>query len=91
MIILNKIFSIGQFLTKKILQNETGLELAFVWNRSKESLQCSEINKEHILENLEKCASRKPDLIVEVAHPIVVEKVSEILYLFNCAIYIQLN
>ena len=79
MIILNKMFSIGQFLTKKILQNETGLELAFVWNRSKETLLSSEIDKEHILENLEECASRKPDLIVEVAHPVVVEKVSYIL------------
>ena len=57
--------------------------MAFVWNRSKESLLCSEIEKKYVLENLEECATRNPDLIVEVAHPVVVEKVN-----CHCAIKI---
>ena len=65
----------GQFLTQKILENQTDLELAFVWNRSKEVLNSSNVPKELILENLEDCFTRHPDLIVEVAHPIIVEKV----------------
>ena len=58
------------------MENQTDLELAFVWNRSKEVLNSSNIPKELILENLEDCATRHPDLIVEVAHPIIVEKVN---------------
>jgi len=50
--------------------------LAFVWNRSKDILYSSDIDKKYILENLEECASKNPDLIVEVAHPVVVEQVS---------------
>jgi len=50
--------------------------LAFVWNRSKDVLYSSDIDKKYILENLEECASKNPDLIVEVAHPVVVEQVS---------------
>ena len=57
------------------MENQTDLELAFVWNRSKEVLNSSNIPKELILENLEDCSTRHPDLIVEVAHPIIVEKV----------------
>ena len=69
-------YFLGQFLTQRILENQTDLELAFVWNRSKEVLNSSNIPKELILENLEDCATRHPDLIVEVAHPIIVEKVN---------------
>ena len=70
---------VGQFLTRKILEDQTNLELAFVWNRSKDILNSSNIDKDYILENLEDCATRTPDLIVEVAHPIIVEKVIKIL------------
>ena len=63
-------------MTQKILQDGSGLELAFVWNRSKDILYEKEIDKKYILENLEECASKTPDLIVEVAHPVVVEKVN---------------
>ena len=66
---------LGQFLTQKIQQDETTLELAFVWNRSKEILFEKGIDTKYILEDLEDCGSKTPDLIVEVAHPLVVEKV----------------
>ena len=65
----------GQFLTQKIQQDESRLELAFVWNRSIEILRKKGIDSEYIIENLEDCRSKSPDLIVEVAHPVVVEKV----------------
>ena len=49
--------------------------MAFVWNRSKDILHSKGIDSEYILENLEECASKTPDLIVEVAHPVVIENV----------------
>ena len=63
-------------MTQKILQDGSDLELAFIWNRSKEILYEKKIDNKYILENLEECASKSPDLIVEVAHPVVVEKVN---------------
>ena len=70
------ILYLGQFVTQKIQQDGSGIELAFVWNRSKDVLHLKGIGNEYILENLEECASKTPDLIVEVAHPVVIEKVN---------------
>ena len=65
----------GQFLTEKILQDGSGLELAFVWNRSKDAIHAKGVDDRYILDQLEECNSRSADLIVEVAHPVIVEKV----------------
>ncbi|MFN0164049.1 MAG: aspartate dehydrogenase domain-containing protein [Burkholderiales bacterium] len=46
---------------------QAGLEIAFVHNRSRERL--SGVAAEHILERLEDSAARRPDLVVEMAHP----------------------
>lgn len=46
---------------------QAGLEIAFVHNRSRERL--AGVAPEHILERLEDCAARHPDLVVEMAHP----------------------
>ena len=69
---------LGQFLTQAILNHED-MELAFVWNRTKtvfeEENNLSKLPKNLILDDLEDCGKTHPDLIVEVAHPIVVKKV----------------
>jgi aspartate dehydrogenase len=51
------------------------LEVCFVWNRSRKAFEGSEIPADIILDDLEKCGERKPDLIVEVAHPTITKKV----------------
>ena len=66
---------LGQFLSKAILDHPQ-LELAFVWNRSKQVFDNTDLPKEVILDNLENCAGTHPDLIVEVAHPAIVKKVN---------------
>ena len=69
---------LGQFLTQAILNHED-MELAFVWNRTKtvfeEDNNLPKLPKDIILDDLEDCGKTQPDLIVEVAHPIVVKKV----------------
>lgn len=44
-----------------------------MWNRSKAAL--SALPADVVLENLEDVEARRPDLIVEVAHPSITEKV----------------
>ena len=66
----------GQFLTEAVSNHES-LELAFVWNRSKDVLKDLDVTL--ILDDLADCASKNPDLIVEVSHPDVVKQVSMIL------------
>ena len=66
---------LGKFLTNAILNHEN-LELVFVWNRSKSVFDGSGLDQNLILENLEDCDKKNADLIVEVSHPIIVEKVS---------------
>ncbi len=64
----------GRHLASCVL-SDPGLELCFVWNRSREAFNGSEIPASAIVEDLEKCGERKPDLIVEVAHPSITKKV----------------
>jgi len=73
---------LGKFLTKAI-SNHENLELAFVWNRSKSAFEGSGLDPNLILENLEDCDKKNADLIVEVSHPIIVEKYGE-LFLKTC-------
>ena len=65
---------LGQFLTEAILKHPE-LELAFVWNRSKTAFESASFDKSFVLENLEDSASKRPDLIVEVCHPDITDKV----------------
>lgn len=60
---------LGQYLIKAILEHPN-LELAFVWNRSKQAL-IGKVDDQYICEDLEHCSQFRPDLIVEVAHPII--------------------
>ena len=55
------------------IQKHDSLELAFVWNRSKDVLDG--LDRDVVLDDLSDCASRKPDLIVEVSHPVIVKQV----------------
>ncbi|XP_060075992.1 aspartate dehydrogenase domain-containing protein-like isoform X1 [Ylistrum balloti] len=59
--------NVGQYLVQQI-EEHASLELAFVWNRTVSALDDLQ-NREAVLENLSDFASRKADLIVEVAHP----------------------
>ena len=65
----------GQFLTEAVSKHES-LELAFVWNRSKDVLK--DLDQNLVLDDLADCASKHPDLIVEVSHPDIVKQVSMI-------------
>jgi len=59
---------IGAGLYRAIRVGDTkGLEVAFVWNRSPDKLVG--VSKELMLSDLAGFAERKPDLIVEAAHP----------------------
>ena len=68
---------LGKFLVDAVAKNDD-LELAFVWNRTKAAFEGSGLQKDVILNNLEDCAVKKPDLIVEVSHPIVVKQVHKV-------------
>ncbi|MBT6432822.1 MAG: DUF108 domain-containing protein [Deltaproteobacteria bacterium] len=64
---------LGQFIAEAVLNDEAisaNYELAFVWNRNQAALEGT-IPAELQLENLGDFASRKPDVIVEVAHPAI--------------------
>ena len=74
---------LGKFLTNAILNHEN-LELVFVWNRSKSVFDGSGLDQNLILENLEDCDKKNVDLIVEVSHTIIVEKVSTISNICCC-------
>ncbi|XP_022096318.1 putative L-aspartate dehydrogenase isoform X2 [Acanthaster planci] len=66
---------IGQYLYQAI-KDSADQEVAFVWNRT--SLTTHEtVEGHHILEDLSLFADRKPDLIVEVAHPIISSQYGE--------------
>jgi predicted dinucleotide-utilizing enzyme len=59
--------NLGKFLVKKIRFDpyvSQNLEVAFVWNRSKDKIACDvTIPKELILENLSEFATRKPGFL----------------------------
>jgi aspartate dehydrogenase len=59
---------IGAGLYRAIRVGDTkGLEVAFVWNRSRDKL--ADISRDLVLDDLSQFAARKPDLIVEASHP----------------------
>ena len=58
---------------EEAVKNHEALELAFVWNRSKDVLK--DLDQNIVLDDLSECGSKHPDLIVEVSHPDVVNKV----------------
>ncbi|XP_071789928.1 aspartate dehydrogenase domain-containing protein-like [Asterias amurensis] len=66
---------LGQFLFKSIQESED-FDIAFVWNRTASALKES-VPQQFILENLAGFAERKPDLIVEVAHPLISSQYGE--------------
>ena len=77
--------SVGQFIVRKILQEEAigaQLELAFVWNRTTERLEDGLLPKEKMLKGkLEQAFQEftqseppKTDLIIELAHPSIVQQ-----------------
>ncbi|XP_035224886.1 putative L-aspartate dehydrogenase [Stegodyphus dumicola] len=59
--------NLGKFLVSSIAA-DPNYEIAFVWNRTK-SVICGVVETSLILDDLKDFASRKPDIIVEVAHP----------------------
>ena len=60
---------LGEFLVTKVLE-DSSLELAFVWNRSKEAFT-GKVDSKYILDDLSKVSERSPDIIIEVAHPCI--------------------
>ena len=60
---------LGQHLVQTIHETE-GVELAFVWNRDPLSIG-PEISSEQKLERLDRFKQFNPDLVVEVAHPVI--------------------
>lgn len=66
---------LGQFLYNAVAESDD-LEIAFVWNRSVETLK-GKVPEEIILRDLAEFAERKADLIVEVAHPVISNKYGE--------------
>ena len=60
---------LGQFLTQRV-QASPDHELAFVWNRTLDRIDAGL----PVLEDLADAGSRAPDLIVEVAHPVVAQR-----------------
>lgn len=58
---------IGKAIYQRILDDPDRMETAFVYNRNPETL--ADIDQNHVIDNLADAASRKPDLIVEMAHP----------------------
>lgn len=64
---------LGAFLADKISHNTQSLELAFVWNRDKKAID-GKFSEQIRLRELKNFRDKKPDLIVEVAHPIITQK-----------------
>jgi hypothetical protein len=64
---------LGQYLVDQILTNghELGLQLAFVWNRTKTNQLNSIVDNSLILDDLKDFVKYEVDLIVEVSHPII--------------------
>eukprot|EP01102_Stenamoeba_stenopodia_P001707 TRINITY_DN11553_c0_g1_i1.p1 TRINITY_DN11553_c0_g1~~TRINITY_DN11553_c0_g1_i1.p1 ORF type:complete len:296 (-),score=49.08 TRINITY_DN11553_c0_g1_i1:71-937(-) len=72
---------LGQFLAKAILETPASneLELAFVWNRTRERIDASgiKLSEDLILNNLDDFQSKEVDIIVEVAHPLITKSYIE--------------
>ncbi|CAF0812039.1 unnamed protein product [Didymodactylos carnosus] len=70
---------LGQFLynllEREQSKSEQKFELVFIWNRSVNVFKkYPEINKQLIVETVQEGLQRLPDLVIEVAHPDVIEK-----------------
>ncbi|XP_071531093.1 aspartate dehydrogenase domain-containing protein-like [Panulirus ornatus] len=63
---------LGKYLTQAVMEHPD-LDLAFVWNRTTAVLE-ADVEDRYQCHNLEDCAKYSPDLIVEVAHPVISEK-----------------
>lgn len=66
--------SLGKYIVQYIIQNgdQYDLQLDFVWNRTSEKLD--ELDSHLVLKDISDASSRKVDLIVEVAHPKIVQQ-----------------
>ncbi|GFY71907.1 putative L-aspartate dehydrogenase [Trichonephila inaurata madagascariensis] len=60
---------LGKFLASKISESNS-FELAFVWNRTASAFDES-VDSSLILDSIDDFKSKKPDIVVEVAHPSV--------------------
>uniref|UniRef100_A0A1E1XNH6 Aspartate dehydrogenase domain-containing protein n=1 Tax=Amblyomma sculptum TaxID=1581419 RepID=A0A1E1XNH6_AMBSC len=60
---------LGQYLAAEVQRRPESLELAFVWSRGR---VLHGLPPHLVLEDLAQAASRRPDLVVEVAHPSLV-------------------
>ncbi|MBN3300544.1 ASPD dehydrogenase, partial [Amia calva] len=69
---------LGEYLAERIQREgaSAGLQLAFVWNRSKERLR-EKLHSDLILDDLTEFTQRGADLIVEVCHPDIVRDFGE--------------
>ncbi|CAF2160095.1 unnamed protein product [Rotaria magnacalcarata] len=74
---------LGQFIYRHI-ENERNkaiydFDLVFIWNRSKDIFSTfdKELTQDLIVETIEEGLQRTPDLIIEVAHPNIIEKYAE--------------
>ena len=65
--------SLGQFLAQRVLESPA-LDLAFVWNRTALAVVDDPAVSKYHLPDLSEAASRRCDLIVEVAHPKVLKE-----------------
>eukprot|EP01080_Neovahlkampfia_damariscottae_P007109 gene7109-11272_t len=68
--------NLGQYLYKNIIGDEKlskQFEIVFVWNRSVEKIP-KDIDSKIILEDITKFKDFKPDIIVEVAHPLITKQ-----------------
>ena len=72
---------IGASLFREIVTEPRGLEVAFVHNRSR--AKAAEVPQVLLLDELSDFASRKPDLIVESAHPDITRSLGEA-FLSSC-------
>jgi predicted dinucleotide-utilizing enzyme len=67
---------IGRYIYQQIQEHEPDMEVAFVWNRSPESI--SNLPEDIILHDLADFSDSKPDLIVELAHPAISAEYGEV-------------
>lgn len=67
---------LGQFLAAEVQRRPDTLELAFVWSRGR---VLHGLPPHLVLDDLSQAASRRPDLVVEVAHPALVRSHGELL------------
>jgi len=60
---------IGRYIYEQIQTDEADMEIAFVWNRSKQAIL--DLPQELVLDAPGKFADYQPDLILELAHPAI--------------------